>query len=163
MSGARSVRWGLGLGAGLLGGALGAGLAACSADDSSSTPTGTGDDVTVDNDATTQPGQTGDGGPDSPFARVDAGYGPAPDGYNPYGLCQTCDCPATDYCFGGGTGYTTFSGDCKPTSFGIGCNPLPAGCSGDADCDCLLMATASKFPCYAVCVQNSRTVYCPNP
>jgi hypothetical protein len=153
----------LGVGAALLGGALVSAAAACNSDDSSGVPAGKGDNLTVDNDATTQPGAPTDAGADSPFARVEGSVYDKPDGYDPYGICQKCACPATDYCFGGGTGYTTFSGSCTPSGFGIGCNPLPAGCSGDSDCDCLLMATASKFPCYAVCVQNSRTVYCPNP
>jgi hypothetical protein len=162
MPGTRSLGWGLCVGAALLGGALVSAASACNSDDSS-TPTGSGDNVTVDVDATNLPGAPTDAGTDSPFARVEGGYAAAPDGYDPYGLCQKCACPATDYCFGGGTGYTSFSGSCTPSGFGVGCNPLPAGCSGASDCDCLLMATASKFPCYAVCVQNSRTVYCPNP
>jgi len=163
MFGTRDLRLGLALGAALLGGTLAAVLAACSADDSSSTPTGNGDDITVDVDATNQPGQTGEGGSDSPFARVDGGYSAAPDGYDPYGICQKCACPATDYCFGGGGAFTQFDGNCKPTGFGIGCNPLPAGCSGAMDCECLLKATAADFPCYGVCVQDTQTVYCPNP
>jgi hypothetical protein len=162
MSGSRGLGWRWGVGVGLVGGSLACAMAACSADDASSTPTGHGDTVYVDVDSTMQPGPSTDAGPDSPFARVDGGYA-IPDGYEPFAVCQKCDCPATDFCFGGGTGYTTFSGTCKQTTFGVGCNPLPAGCSGDSDCDCLLMATADKFPCYAVCVQNNRAVYCPNP
>ena len=89
-----------------------------------------------------------------------------PDGYNPIGNCSQCACPAGDYCFGGGTGYTTFSGNCMPTAFGIGCQPIPAACAsaGDASmCDCLLQATAGKVGCYGVCVDSTLTVYCPNP
>lgn len=155
--------WRLAVGAALLGGALASAAAACNSDDSS-TPTGSGNDVTVDNDATMQPSQpTYDGNADSPFAPVDGGVYPVPDGYDPYGVCVKCACPATDYCFGGGGSYSSFSGNCNPTGFGIGCQPLPAGCSGDSDCDCLLQATAAQIPCYAVCVQGNRAVYCPNP
>jgi hypothetical protein len=165
MSATRDLRWGVGLGAALLcGGLAAAGLAACSADDSTSAPTGKGDDITVDVDATSQQGgPMGGAGADSPFARVDGGAYDKPDGYDPYGICQKCACPATDYCFGGGGSFTQFDGNCKPAGFGIGCNPLPAGCSGGMDCECLLKATASEFSCYGVCVQNSTTVYCPNP
>jgi hypothetical protein len=138
--------------------------AACTNDDT--TPQqGSGNDV-VGIDATTQAAQSDDGGPDSPFARVDGGYPGKPDGYDPIGICAKCACPATDYCFGGGTGYTTFGGSCKPTAFGIGCQPIPDACAsvGDASvCDCLLQATASKVGCYGVCVDTTQTVYCPNP
>ena len=118
----------MGVSVGLVGGVFACGVLACNSDDSSGVPTGSGDNVTVDNDATVQPGPLPfDGGPDSPFARVEGSAYGSPDGYDPYGICQTCKCPATDYCFGGGGSYTTFDGNCMPTSFGIGCQPLPAG------------------------------------
>src|ERR1700722_9115654 len=129
MSGNRGLRWRMGVSVGLVGGVFACGVLACNSDDSSGVPTGSGDNVTVDNDATVQPGPLPfDGGPDSPFARVEGSAYGSPDGYDPYGICQTCKCPATDYCFGGGGSYTTFDGNCMPTSFGIGCQPLPAGC-----------------------------------
>jgi hypothetical protein len=164
MSGTKSLRWRLAAAAGLLGGALCCAAAACNSDDSS-TPTGSGNDVKVDVDATNQPPQPSyDGGP-SPFSPVDGGVYSTPDGYDPYGVCVQCNCPATDYCFGGGGSYTSFSGNCNPTGFGIGCQPLPASCSGDSgsQCDCLLQATNAMLPCYAVCVQGNRAVYCPHP
>lgn len=162
MSGTRGWRWRLALSAGLLGGALACAAAACNSDDSS-TPTGSGNDFTG-TDATTQPQQPQfDGNPDSPFAPVEGGVYGTPDGYDPYGICVKCNCPATDYCFGGGGSYTSFSGNCNPTGFGIGCQPLPAACAGNATCDCLLDATASQVPCYPVCVQNNRALYCPHP
>jgi hypothetical protein len=140
-------------------------MAACSNDDT--TPQqGSGNDF-VGTDATTQPGQSSDGGPDSPFAPVEGGLYPGkPDGYDPVGICAKCACPAGDYCFGGGNGYTTFGGSCTPTAFGIGCQPIPAACAsaGDAGvCDCLLQATSAKISCYGVCVDSTLTVYCPNP
>jgi hypothetical protein len=147
----------------LLVGSLTSVAAACNSDDSNA-PLGSGDKVIVDVDATMQPQPpAGGGGADSPFARVDSGYPGAPDGYNPVGVCKTCACPKTDYCFGGGTGFTTFSGSCTPSGFGIGCQPLPAACGADASCDCLLQATAADVPCYPVCVQITLTLYCPNP
>ena len=148
--------------AALLCGALAWAAAACTGDDTSSMPTGSGDNVHVDVDANDTVEMRADVGADSPFARVDGSYD-IPDGYSPYRNCQSCKCPATDYCFGGGTGYTSFSGNCMPDAFAIGCQPLPPACAGDASCDCLLPATAGQVPCYAVCVQNTRTLYCPNP
>lgn len=150
--------------AALLGAAMGAAVAACDADDSTGAPAGSGDHVTVDNDATVQPQQPKfDGGPDSIFASVDGGAYAAPDAYDPYGACKSCKCPAGDYCFGGGGSYTTLS-TCTPTSFGVGCQPIPAACGADASCDCLLTAIGSMgLQCYPVCVQNSLTVYCPHP
>jgi hypothetical protein len=153
----------LGLCVALLGAALGAAVAACNSDDSTA-PTGNGDHLSVDSDATMQPGPpVFDGGPDSIFAPVEGSVYGKPDGYDAYGVCQRCGCPAADYCFGGGGSYTSFSGNCMPTAFGVGCQPLPAACAAEAGCDCLLTATAPMVPCYAVCVQNTRTVYCPNP
>jgi len=145
-------------------------LEACTTD-GPSPPSGSGNDITVDVDATmgVNPPASYDAGPDSPFARVDGGYAAAPDGYSPVGNCGACNCAATDYCFGGGTGYTTFSGACTPTTFGIGCQPFPAACAGDAGCDCLLKALSTQVPCYGVCIQNPTVgsgvpiVYCPNP
>jgi hypothetical protein len=140
-------------------------MAACSADDSTP-PLGSGNDF-HGTDATTQPGQSTDGGADSPFAPVDGSIYYKPDGYNPVGICTKCACPAGDYCFGGGTGYTTFSGNCAPTAFGIGCQPIPAACAttgADAGlCACLLENVATNIGCYGVCALNTLTVYCPNP
>jgi hypothetical protein len=153
----------VGVGVALLGAALGAAVAACDGDDST-TPTGSGDHVVVDSDATTQAPQPNfDGGPDSIFAPVEGGAYSKPDGYDPYGACQSCKCPAGTYCFGGGGAYTAFSGNCMPSSFGVGCQPIPAACAAKPTCDCLLTATAAMVPCYGVCVQNSLTLYCPNP
>jgi hypothetical protein len=134
-------------------------------------PTGSGNDTIVDNDATNgvRPPASQDASPDSPFAPVDGGYPAAPDGYSPIQNCGACTCEAGTYCFGGGSGYTTFSGACTPTTFGIGCQPVPAACATDASCDCLLQATAAQVPCYGVCVQNPTVgsgvpiLYCPNP
>ncbi len=150
--------------AGLLAASLTSAAMACNGDDSSPA-TGNGNDVHVDVDATTQQGPPSgaDAGADSPFAPVEGSVYSKPDGYNPLGVCKSCACPGTDYCFGGGTGNATFGGNCNPTGFAVGCQPLPAACASDASCECLLQATAGQVPCYAVCVQNSRTLYCPNP
>ena len=162
MAGARRVVWGLGACGALLG-ALVSAASACNSDDSTGVVTGSGDNVVVDNDATTQPGPSTDAGADSPFARVEGSVYGTPDGYAPSNVCKSCACPKTDYCFGGGTGYTSFSGDCKPSTFGIGCQPIPAACGDDASCECLLQATAANFSCVAVCEDNTHTVYCPHP
>ena len=147
----------------LLAGALASVAAACG--NPSPPPIGQGDKVFVDVDATNQglqPGQpVGDGGGfDAPVS--EGGYYGAPDGYAPYATCQSCACPATGYCFGGGTGYTSFSGDCNPAAFGIGCQALPPECP-DASCECLIGVVGKQLPCYPVCVQNTRTLYCPSP
>jgi len=154
-------------GAFALWGALFAIGGACSV--SSSKPLGSGDTVIHDVEASTQPPQPDgeDASADSPFARVDSPYGPVPDGYAPFQWCSQCTCPSTSYCFGGGTGHTTFSGVCGKgggTGLEIGCEPLPAACANEPDCACLIRAVASQMPCYPVCTDtNGFTVYCPNP
>lgn len=139
--------------------------AACNSDDS--TPTqGSGNDF-YPTDATNQPtAQNGDAGADSPFAPVEGSIYYKPDGYDPVGTCTKCACPAGDYCFGGGTGNTTFGGNCMPTGFGIGCQAIPAACASAKAgglCDCLLQNVATTIGCYGVCALNTLTVYCPNP
>jgi len=86
--------------------------------------------------------------------------------YSPLEVCKQCACEAGTYCFGGGTGYTTFSGACTGggSAFGIGCQPLPAACATQPNCDCLVGALKLPAACYLVCTDVSNlTVYCPSP
>jgi hypothetical protein len=165
MVGTRKLRWTVAVAAGLLLSGVGCFVVACNSDDSNGVPTGSGDKVTVDVDASMQnPPNQYDGNPNSPFAPVEGGVYGTPDGYDPVGWCKSCNCEeAGMYCFGGGGSYTTFNGNCHPTAFGIGCQPLPSGCSGSMDCVCLLKASASEYGCYGVCAQDLQTVYCPHP
>jgi len=133
-------------------------------------PAGKGDDFVNDTDGEDQinPQQGDDGAVDDVFARVDSGYGPAPDGYAPYNWCSQCTCPADTYCFGGGTGYTTFSGTCAtapPAGGGlaIGCMPLPSACANEPDCPCIIQALQAQLSCSPVCSITNMIAYCPNP
>jgi hypothetical protein len=144
---------------------------ACSS--SSGAPTGKDDTLIVDVDATNIPGQTQPdaGDTDSPFGTY---YGDAPSGaydYSPTSVCSKCACEAGTYCFGGGTGFTTFSGTCSGSSgLAVGCQPLPAACvtaaaSGKTEeCACLFSALKAQVPCTPECTQGkSVMVYCPSP
>jgi hypothetical protein len=106
-----------------------------------------------------------DAGSGSVYGAVDeAGY--AGYAYSPLEVCKHCGCEAGTYCFGGGTGYSTFSGTCTApgSALGIGCQALPAACGGDAGCDCLFAALKTQVPCYLVCAGvGDLTVYCPSP
>jgi hypothetical protein len=141
----------------------------------STKPLGNGDDVISDIDSASQgppPEEAGDEGDGySIFSPVDSGYPAAPDGYAPLAFCQQCGCPAGTFCFGGGTGYTTFNGDCHAdggpiTEAGpsLGCFPIPSACADtDAACDCLIQAVSPYTTCYPDCVNNTNVVYCPHP
>lgn len=139
-------------------------------------PLGQGDDLITDVDASPGPNpQQGDDAAEgydaSVFAPVEGGYPPAPDGYSPYAICQQCGCPSGTFCFGGGTGYETFNGDCHADAgllaeggLSIGCFPIPAACEGtDAACDCLIQTVSGYMPCYPDCVDTTNIVYCPHP
>jgi hypothetical protein len=156
--------------------ALGTGvLAAAGACTESTAPSGTGDNVIVDVDASAGQGDNGGGDDgsvpdDSPFARVDSAYGPAPDGYAPFDWCTQCGCPGSMFCFGGGSGYTTFNGDCHADAgalgsapLAIGCYPFPPACANEPSCECLITAISPDMPCYPVCSITSNIVYCPHP
>ncbi|HEX8794550.1 MAG TPA: hypothetical protein VF765_26575 [Polyangiaceae bacterium] len=153
----------------LLGGAAGSLVAAACTD--STQPLGQGNTVVGAPSSTDQPtGPGGDAGAyyDGLYA-YDSPYPPPPDGYSPIALCKSCACPATDYCFGGGTGYTAFNGSCNAEAsadaFALGCQPIPPQCLTVADggrCECLLKYT-SFLPCYPDCIENSLTLYCPHP
>ncbi len=103
---------------------------------------------------------------DSPFAPLDARYGPLPDGYVPLAVCAQCACAGTTFCYGG-SAYSSFSGACDQsasTTLDVGCHPIPAGCAAEPDCVCLLQAIAPQMPCYAACADDQNggfTVYCP--
>lgn len=134
-------------------------------------PLGNGDDFINDTDGDDQatPQQGDDVAIDDVFARVDLGYGTAPDGYAPYDWCSRCACEAGTFCFGGG-GTTTFSGTCAagpPAGGGlaIGCMPYPPACAADAGCDCLIEAVQATtgITCAPVCSITDKIVYCPNP
>jgi hypothetical protein len=144
---------------------------ACS---TSTAPLGQGDDYVSDIDGgdATQPTPQGDDGPydDGFFSRVESGYPAPPDGYAPYDWCTQCACPEGTYCFGGGTGYTEFNGDCHleagtPAStaeVSIGCYPLPP-CGDAPQCDCIIADISKYVACYPNCTDTTNIVYCPHP
>ncbi len=140
--------------------------AACS---EATAPAGKGDDFIndTDGDEMSNPQQGDDGGVDDVFARVDSGYGPAPDGYAPFSWCSQCGCPANSYCFGGGTGYTSFSGVCADAApesgLAIGCQPFPPACANEPDCPCIIQALQAELSCSPVCSITDMIAYCPNP
>jgi hypothetical protein len=153
---------------------LGTVFALAGACSNSTAPLGKGDDFKSDVDSSVDAeSQPGDDGPydDGFFSRVDSGYPGAPDGYAPFAWCTQCGCPAGTYCFGGGTGFETFSGDChadagSPTSsaaVAIGCYPLPAGCVDEPPCDCIIAEISKYVTCYPDCSDTTNIVYCPNP
>jgi hypothetical protein len=107
---------------------------------------------------------TPDASTDSPYGVDDGGYA---QGYavSPLTVCKQCACEAGTYCFGGGTGYTTFSGTCTSgPPLGIGCQPLPAACATKPDCACLFDSLKGQVPCYLVCSGvDNLLAYCPSP
>jgi hypothetical protein len=154
----------------------GAVFAAFTACGESSPPGGTlapGDHLHVDVEASDLPAQPDAGQPaDSPFLSVDGPYhfGPGADAYAyaPLGVCSKCACEAGTYCFGGGTGHTTFSGTCNHTGssggLDVGCEPLPAACASKPDCNCLIQTVGASITCYSECTgTKSLTLYCPVP
>jgi len=152
----------------LLGAAAGSIIAAACTD---STPSlGNGNTIGTPAPTSTQPqGPAGDAGPYYDGYAYDSLYPPPPDGYSPLALCAACACPPTDYCFGGGTSYVAFNGNCNgeasADAFALGCQPIPAVCLSSPDgsrCDCLLKST-SFLPCYPDCIENTLTLYCPHP
>jgi hypothetical protein len=160
----------------LLAVALGTGvLAAPGACAESQAPAGHGDNVILDVDASGSQGDNGGGDDaalpdDSPFTPVDSGYGAVPDGYAPFEWCSQCSCPSGTFCFGGGSGYTNFTGDCHADAgalgsapLAVGCYPLPPACANEPSCECLILAISQDMPCYPVCSVTSDIVYCPHP
>jgi len=134
--------------------------------DGNAPKTGKGDTLIVDVDATNQPPQAmaDAGADDSPYGAVADAYGGY--SYSPTGVCSKCACGAGTYCFGGGTGYATFSGTCSGSSgLAVGCQPLPAACASAPTCDCLFQALRSEISCAPVCAgaKSPFTVYCPTP
>jgi hypothetical protein len=139
--------------------ALAASAEACSGDTTGGIKTGKGDTLIKDVPPTTQPDQM--------FAQPDGGGYGSPDAYaySPLTVCKNCACEAGTYCFGGGTGHTTFSGSCTNAgSLDVGCQPLPSSCASTPTCACVLSAltTSKALSCYAVC-SKGPTVYCPSP
>jgi hypothetical protein len=109
---------------------------------------------------------------DTPDASTDSPYGTFDDGgyvrgyaVSPIQVCKQCACEAGTYCFGGGTGYTTFDGTCTAGStLGVGCQPLPTACATKPTCDCLFDALKANVHCYLVCSGTDDLIaYCPNP
>jgi hypothetical protein len=131
----------------------------------SSAPKNPKDTLIVDVDATTTPPQPMPDldATDSPYGTVEDGNGAY--GYSPVGVCNKCACEAGTYCFGGGTGYTTFSGTCTGASgLAVGCQPLPAACASAPTCDCIFDSLKSELSCYPQCEQGKAlTVYCMTP
>jgi hypothetical protein len=138
-------------------------------------PLGKGNDVISDVDGSGEgaPEQQGDdeAGADSPFAPVDSGYPKPPDGYAPFAWCTQCGCPSGSFCFGGGSGYESFSGDCHADAgplpdggLAVGCYAFPPPCANEPSCECLIQAVSPyTSPCYPVCSITTNIVYCPNP
>jgi hypothetical protein len=154
----------------LLLGAAALGAAAACTDDTSGGQKSPGDDpIYLDSSAQTPMDNGDDSGDDGFFARVDS-YAP-PDGYVPFDWCTQCACPSGTYCFGGGSGYTNFSGDCHTTAaaleeggaLAIGCYPFPSVCANEPSCECLIETVQPYLPCYPVCSITTNIVYCPNP
>jgi hypothetical protein len=149
-------------------GAAAASLSLAAACTDSTEPLGKGNTVTG-YPSSMQQEPDKDAGPYYDSRPYDSPYAPPPDGYDPLALCKMCACPATDYCFGGGSGYTAFNGNCNAaaaaTAFALGCQPIPAACISVPDggrCECLLKYT-SFLPCYPDCIENTLTLYCPHP
>jgi hypothetical protein len=115
---------------------------------------------------TPPPAETPDASSDSPYGVLDdGGYGQGY-AYSPLAVCKQCACEAGTYCFGGGTGFTTFGGTCTSagSALGIGCQSLPVACASQPTCDCLFNALQGQIPCYLVCTGVSDlTAYCPSP
>jgi hypothetical protein len=132
-----------------------AGLAACS---DSAKPLGHGDNLIVDNDATTgEQAPMTDASGDSPIgAYVDVNALPQ--------ACSTCTCDTTtQFCFGGGGSAAPFSGTCDQTAgpLAVGCNALPGACANEPSCPCILQALAGQLPCtYPVCSDTNFSVSC---
>ena len=147
-----------------------ASLFALAAACSQSTPSaGHGDNIFNDTDGEdiVAP-QQGDEMVDEVFARADSPYAPAPDGYAPYNWCSQCACPADTYCFGGGTGFETFSGVCADAApagggLAIGCMPIPSACANEPSCECLIQSVQAEISCSPVCSITNMIVYCPTP
>jgi hypothetical protein len=144
--------------------------AACSAESNAPRNPGNDFDATTEDAAPAE--EAGDDTNDaSVFARVDSDYVPPPDSYVPFSWCSQCGCPSGTYCFGGGSGLTTFSGDCHADAgalttaadLSIGCYPFPSACATQPSCECLIAAVAQFLPCYPVCSITTQIVYCPNP
>jgi len=134
---------------------------------------GKGDDIVSDVDSSDSPApQQGDDGSfdDGFFAPVD-GYRPPPDGYAPFSWCAQCGCPTGTYCFGGGSGHSTFGGNChaeggaltSSADLAIGCYPFPSACANEPSCECLIVAVSPYMPCVPICSITTNVVYCPNP
>jgi hypothetical protein len=123
----------------------------------------------VDVDASSMPSQDdSDALPaDSPFAPLDADYGPAGDAAGPFAVCAQCMCGPGTFCFGGSPSSTLTSCDqtgAAAGAGGVGCHPVPSTCDGGSDCVCLLQSLAHELSCYPVCelpAGKSVVVYCP--
>jgi hypothetical protein len=116
-------------------------------------------------------------GPPSPNPAVDSGSMDSspmnyPDSsYAPLlTTCAACDCSsAKGFCFAGGTHFVGPSDApacvmIDASTVGIGCNPLPAQCGPNPQCDCVINAIQPQFSCYLVCTPDPGylLVYCPN-
>jgi hypothetical protein len=154
---------------------FGAACALAGACSTSQAPLGNGDDIISDVDGADAPPPQGDDAAEdydaAVFAPVDSAYPPPPDGYTPFDFCTQCGCPSDTYCFGGGTGYSSFNGQCHADAgaledaaqLAIGCYPFPSACANEPSCECLIGAISQYMPCYPVCSITTNIVYCPNP
>ena len=153
--------------------------AACSGSSSSPPPLGVGDDVHVDVDATAAPPQPNQNvPPGSPFAPVDGSttYGAAYDANAVLTICASSPSsdasdavkPVTAQESGAPAAYdagivadaASYGGDgASPAA----CNPLPAACANEPDCECLFRVLSAEIPCsYPHCsVDKGYKIYCP--
>jgi hypothetical protein len=147
----------------------------------SGAPLGNGDRVIGDVDATQLPPQPSENvPPDSPFAPVDGSrsYGSE---YDAYALLTVCSSSLVPDASAEGAGPSapsrgsdaealldgeavsdapSYPGDAPASA---SCEPLPAACANEPDCECLLRVLAAKIPCpYPHCsVDNGFKMYCP--
>lgn len=145
-------------------------IAACTG--TSTKPLGSGDDLTVDVDATPalpDPRDEEASTLDSPYGFLDGPYGVyGYDAVAPVGACEQCACPSGTYCMGAGSGVTVSPSTCGPSPdggggavMGVGCVPMPASCANEPDCTCLLTSLVGQLSCDPECVEVAGfAVYC---
>lgn len=167
--------------------AIGAVCMAAACSTISSAPLGKGDTIYVDVEASTLPKQQPDDASDdsSVFARVDGSdiYGAAYDAYAALTVCEPPDGSTSEKGDSGKKGDgAAGSNPVEPDSSiepeggsddaaapyaaadgGAACEPLPAACASQPDCECLLNALAASLPCtYPNCrINHGFHIYCP--
>ncbi len=147
-----------------------AGVGACNGETTDPPPLGKGDHLIVDVDASDLPPQPDAYvPPDSPFAEVDGSdmYGPGYDASAANAVLIVCEPP--DGSASGDEGGGDLSADgAADSSSGKGaaaasCEPFPAACASQPDCECLFPIFGPKLPCpYPNCgVGKGFNFHCP--